>query len=442
MRYPDLRRTPRRPAAWLMSLAATVALSACGEVPTQVQAPTVTAQMATITSLTQAPEVEKLYVCKDGPTGTYQFSAKVTSGSILQQNGVDPVLLQDADKDGDSEFTVDAGTCLWVGLAGGTPARVVEVTEAANAGTEFVNTTIKQLSYGVVTTTTGGNPSSGTLSGSPALDGAVIIFTNKLSEPSLSVTKTADAASVAAGSNIGFGITVNSNGPGTALGVTLTDVLPTGSGISWSIDAQPAGNPCAIAAGTLTCNFGDMASGASATVHITSPTTTASCAVYSNTASADGDNLDPITSTASTTVTCPALASGTATGAGFPWSATQGAPKNWFMYTPWVTTGGYQGISPSGTNLIAGKTNVAGTITGTRGATTSITITLNSGYTFVDGVGNVAINPMSCTTSQPYVSPGQFTVKATVSSASNTITVSGLPNTACYGIHTNVSWMP
>lgn len=138
----------------------------------------------------------------------------------------------------------------------------------------------------------------------------------------------------------------------------------------------------------------------------------------------------------------PTTVSGTATGAGFPWKATQGAPNNWFMYTPWVTTGGYQGISPNGTDLIAGKTNVAGRITGTRGTTTSITITLNSGYTFVDGVGNVAINPMSCTTSQPYVTPGQFSVKATVSSASNTVTVSGLPNTACYGIHTNVSWTP
>ena len=138
----------------------------------------------------------------------------------------------------------------------------------------------------------------------------------------------------------------------------------------------------------------------------------------------------------------PRFAGETATGAGFPWKWTQGAPDNWFMYTPWVqtTVNGVTkpGISPNGVDLIAGQHYVAGRITGTRNGTTSITITLNAGFQWAAGSGNVKINPMSCTASQPYKSPGKFAVQATANVALNSITVTGLANTACYGIHADV----
>ena len=138
----------------------------------------------------------------------------------------------------------------------------------------------------------------------------------------------------------------------------------------------------------------------------------------------------------------PRFAGETATGAGFSWSWTQGAPSTWFMYTPWVTTtvNGVTktGISPNGVDLIAGQHYIAGRITGTRNGTTTITITLNAGFRFADASGNVKINPMSCTSSQPYKSPGKFTVQRTASVAANSITVTGLANAACYGIHADV----
>ena len=166
-----------------------------------------------------------------------------------------------------------------------------------------------------------------------------------------------------------------------------------------------------------------------------------------NTATLKGDNTD-LTRTAQVTITCtkPEPPQGeTATGQGFPWAATQGAPSNWFMYTPWATTGGHRGISAgatstmaAGTNLIAGQHYIAGRITGSRGTTTTITITLNSDWGFLGEEGNVKINPMSCTTGQPYVQPGGFTVHRTAAVSANSITVTGLPNTACYGIHVDV----
>ena len=73
-----------------------------------------------------------------------------------------------------------------------------------------------------------------------------------------------------------------------------------------------------------------------------------------------------------------------------------------------------------------------------RNGTTSITITLHAGFRFADASNNVKINPMSCTTGQNYKQPGQFSVKRTASASGNTITVTGLTNTACYGIHVDV----
>ena len=111
---------------------------------------------------------------------------------------------------------------------------------------------------------------------------------------------------MSAGTNIGFTITVSNAGPGTAKSVTLNDPLPTGAGINWTI--SPANAACNIAAGTLTCSFGDMAAGGSASVHITSTTSAATvCKVYPNTASAQATNAPQVQASASTTVLCPAL---------------------------------------------------------------------------------------------------------------------------------------
>ncbi|HEX2400620.1 MAG TPA: hypothetical protein VHJ79_11660, partial [Mycobacterium sp.] len=124
--------------------------------------------------------------------------------------------------------------------------------------------------------------------------------------PGLQISKTADAASVSAGTSIGFTVTVSNTGAGTATGVTMSDPLPTGAGISWSI--SPANGACGIAANTLTCNFGDMAANASSSVHITSTTTFASCGVYPNTATASATNSGSVEASASITVNCPNLA--------------------------------------------------------------------------------------------------------------------------------------
>ena len=152
------------------------------------------------------------------------------------------------------------------------------------------------------------NQASLTSTNSPALQAQASLTVQC---PSLAITKTADAASVSAGSSIGFTVTVSNGGPGAAHAVTLDDPLPAGSGVTWSISPAYSGpGTCSItgAAPTqdLTCAFGDMAAGASATVHVTSATVFASCGTYDNTATATATN-EPGNLQASATedVLCP-----------------------------------------------------------------------------------------------------------------------------------------
>ena len=106
-----------------------------------------------------------------------------------------------------------------------------------------------------------------------------------------------------AGEDIGFTITVTNNGPGIAHDVTLSDTLPTGAGLSWSED--PDNPDCQIAAGKLSCAFGELGDDESVSVHISSPTTFASCGEIKNVAKADADNTDEVTADDTVTVQCP-----------------------------------------------------------------------------------------------------------------------------------------
>jgi len=109
-------------------------------------------------------------------------------------------------------------------------------------------------------------------------------------KPNLSVTKTADNATINAGEDAAFTIRVENAGPGTAKAVTLNDPLPAGTAGPWTIVSQPAGDPCSITAGTLTCDFGDLAADASAEVKISAPTSHEDCTAYDNTATTSSSN--------------------------------------------------------------------------------------------------------------------------------------------------------
>ncbi|MGE3421768.1 MAG: hypothetical protein AB7N24_06900 [Dehalococcoidia bacterium] len=133
--------------------------------------------------------------------------------------------------------------------------------------------------------------------------------------PNLTLTKTADAASVNAGDQIGFTVTVANAGPGTARDFSLTDPLPS-KGIDWSIQSQSGPIVCVIngapGSETLVCpSVGtvDLApTGANPlVVHLVSLTDKTSCGTAENTARITVTN-NPTTvnpATAQTVVNCP-----------------------------------------------------------------------------------------------------------------------------------------
>jgi uncharacterized repeat protein (TIGR01451 family) len=128
--------------------------------------------------------------------------------------------------------------------------------------------------------------------------------------PDLSIVKTADAASVAAGGQVGFAMTVTNTGPGIAEAATLTDPLPAFTGASWSISpAYTDPGSCSITGTspdeTLSCAFGDLNHGDSASVHVVATSPGASAVTLTNVATAQAGNNPPVTATATTTTILP-----------------------------------------------------------------------------------------------------------------------------------------
>lgn len=127
----------------------------------------------------------------------------------------------------------------------------------------------------------------------------------------ITVTKTADSATVSAGSQIGFTLTVTNTGPAAATSLVVTDTLPGGTGVSWSIATNPVPTGWALATSSgkqiLTFTSSSFAIG-STSVHVVSSTTGSSCKQYDNIVRATASNDSTITpDTATTTVNCPNL---------------------------------------------------------------------------------------------------------------------------------------
>jgi large repetitive protein len=104
----------------------------------------------------------------------------------------------------------------------------------------------------------------------------------------LAITKTASVSQTGFGAPVTYTITVTNNGPSTAFGTTVTDVLPAGTTFQ---SATPSQGSCANSAGTVTCNLGTLNPSATATIAltVTMPTT---AATVSNTATVTAVNAE------------------------------------------------------------------------------------------------------------------------------------------------------
>jgi len=106
--------------------------------------------------------------------------------------------------------------------------------------------------------------------------------------PVVTVTTTPDAATVTAGSPIGFTITVSNSALAVANNVSLNTTLPGGTNVSWTISPVYTGQGGVQHHGgarkpMLSCTFGTLNQSASASLHILSASSAAGTAISAST---------------------------------------------------------------------------------------------------------------------------------------------------------------
>jgi uncharacterized repeat protein (TIGR01451 family) len=128
----------------------------------------------------------------------------------------------------------------------------------------------------------------------------------------LAVTKVADAAGVTAGSQIGYTVTVTNNAPGAVSNLSVTDHLPAGTGVNWSMDAAGSSAGWSISGSAPNQNLvapANLPAGLSTHVHVVSGTTTNSGGTYKNTVTATS-SVGSASASASTSVSTCGLSQG------------------------------------------------------------------------------------------------------------------------------------
>jgi uncharacterized repeat protein (TIGR01451 family) len=127
--------------------------------------------------------------------------------------------------------------------------------------------------------------------------------------PVVAITKAADAPSLGAGSQIGFTVRLNNTGPVAASGLSVSDNLPAGTDVNWSIDQGNTSAGWSISGSppnqSLTYSPTTLAGNTSTTAHVVSNTTNNSCGTYANTASFTTSNDGSSSASDSETVVCP-----------------------------------------------------------------------------------------------------------------------------------------
>ena len=116
---------------------------------------------------------------------------------------------------------------------------------------------------------------------------ATLLAVTAVEQANLSLSKSDSPNTVTAGQNVTYTLDVANAGPSTAHGVTISDPLPPGTSF---VSADNGGT---LAGGTVTWNLGDVAAGATPSVHLVVKVNSGRTADVSNTATVSSTTTDP-----------------------------------------------------------------------------------------------------------------------------------------------------
>jgi uncharacterized repeat protein (TIGR01451 family) len=237
------------------------------------------------------------YEATDGAQGTPYILAR---GAGLSSSGIS---LTPANQS--RQVATNANLTAFV-EAGGTPQSGVTVTFTVTSGpnTGHTGTAITgsdgKASFSYTSALTGTDTVSASFVDSSAhtqtSNDATVDWTAPPPSANLSIVKTDSPDPVSVGQTLTYNLAVKNNGPSPATGVKTTDHLPAGVTFQGASTSQGS---CSLSSGTVTCNLGNLANGASATVTI--KVVPQSSGSLSNTATVQGNEADPQSSNNSST---------------------------------------------------------------------------------------------------------------------------------------------
>lgn len=267
---------------------------------------------AVAVTATPFPPQSDMFITKTGPAGAAPDSDVVYTITVSNAGPDDAssVELQD----------VLPGTMTFVSISQGPGPAMPCTTPAVGAGGLISCTAATFPNDATTTFTLTGHIPAGTPSGTTFNNTATISASNDPNEENNSsftelIVASVDVgvvklgpASVTAGTNIAYTITVSNGGPDTALNVTLADSMPPDTTfVSFNQDNGPAAG-CSTPApgenGFITCNFVGLANGASAQFTLVVEAGNTTSATNTATVSTDSADSNPLndSSTVVTTV--------------------------------------------------------------------------------------------------------------------------------------------
>jgi uncharacterized repeat protein (TIGR01451 family) len=174
---------------------------------------------------------------------------------------------------------------------------------------------------------------------------------------------------VSAGSQIGFTVTLNNSGAGTGTGLSVTDNLPAGTDVNWTVDAGKTDTGWSVSGSppnqALVYSPTTLAGNTSTTAHVISSTTSNSCGTYNNTASFTTDNGGSGSASDSEKVVCPVQLTKVVS------RATHGSVGTFDINLPLTGTRGVECRSGGATNDYAMVFSFAHNLTSVGGASVS-----------------------------------------------------------------------